>query len=109
MAVSFFVAALTGNNVLVVICLYSGLLFYPFNVIVSFATCVDIGSNRVGTVVGIMNFFGQTGAFFLAIVFGKIVDVTHSFNAPLFVVAAVLFTGSMLWLWVNPFKSIDVS
>lgn len=107
MAVSFLAAALTANNVLVVICLYSGLLFYPFNVIASFATCVDIGGNRVGTVVGMMNFFGQTGAFFLVILFGKIVDVTQSFNAPLFVLAVVLFIGSMLWLLVSPFKSIN--
>jgi len=53
-----------------------------------------------------MNFAGNIGAFFLAIIFGKIVDVTHSFNAPLFVIAGVLFFGSFLWLAVGPEKQL---
>jgi len=106
LATSFLIAALTPNNTVVVICLYLGQLCYSFNPLVSFSTCVDIGGNCVGTVAGIMNFFGQVGAFFLAIAFGKIADLTHSFNAPLFVVSAVLFIGSLLWVFVNPTKQL---
>lgn len=106
LSMSFLVAAMTPNNTIVILCLYTGLLFYPFNVIVSFSTCVDIGGNRVGTVVGIMNFFGQIGSFFLAVVFGKIVDITHSFDTPMFVLSSVLMTGSILWLFVDPSKPI---
>lgn len=109
LGISFLTSALTESNALVVVCLYTGLLFYPFNVIVSFSTCVDIGGSRVGTVVGIMNFFGQIGSFLLAIAFGKIVDITKSFNAPMFVLAAVLLTGSMLWLLVDPSRPIVAS
>src|SRR6185295_358606 len=89
-----------------VICLYIGQLFYSFTPVVSFSTCVDIGGDRVGTVAGIMNFFGQAGAFCLAIVFGKLIDITHSFNVPLFVVAGVLFVGSMLWFFVDASRSV---
>jgi len=106
LGLTFFIAAVTSNNTVVVICLYTGLLIYPFNVVVSFSTCVDIGGNSVGTVAGIMNFFGQIGAFFLAIVFGKIVDLTHSFNAPMFVLAGVLFIGSVLWFFVDPSRPL---
>jgi sugar phosphate permease len=106
LALSFLVAALTSNNTVVVISLYFGQLFYSFYPIVSFSTCVDIGGDRVGTVAGIKNFFGQTGAFFLAIAFGKIADTTHSFNIPLFIVAGVLFVGSMLWFFVDASRPI---
>jgi ACS family glucarate transporter-like MFS transporter len=107
LALSFLLTAITTSNTIVIICLYIGQLFYSFNPIVSFSTCVDIGGSRVGTVAGIMNFFGQTGAFLLAIVFGKIADITHSFSVPLFVVAAVLFAGSMCWFFVDASRSIN--
>jgi ACS family glucarate transporter-like MFS transporter len=106
LALAFLLAAQTSNNMVVVLCLYVGQLAYSFVPIVSFSTCVDIGGNYVGTVAGIMNFFGQVGAFFLAIAFGKIVDLTDSFNAPLFIIAGVLLTGSLLWLLVDPSKKM---
>ena len=43
---------------------------------------------------------------FLAIAFGKIADITHSFNAPLFIVAGVLFTGCLLWLLIDAGKPL---
>jgi len=55
-----------------------------------------------------MNFFGQMGAFFLAIIFGKIVDVTHNFDYPLFVVALVMLTGGLLWLAIDPTKQVSM-
>jgi sugar phosphate permease len=106
LALSFLVIALTPNNILVIICLYLAQLFYAFNPVVSFSTCVDIGGHRVGTVTGIMNFFGQIGAFLLAIAFGKIVDLTKSFSAPLFLIAGVVFTGSLLWVFIDPTKRV---
>lgn len=109
LAASFLVAALTSSNMVVVTCLFLAQLCYSFNPLVSFSTCVDIGGNCVGTVAGIMNFFGQVGAFFLAIAFGKIVDLTHSFSAPLFVIAGVLFVGSLLWLFVNPTRQLTTA
>ena len=107
LAVLFFIAAITSNNTVVVISLYIGQLFYSFTPVVSFSTCVDIGGDRVGTIAGIMNFCGQVGAFFLAIVFGKIVDIANSFNAPLFVIAVVLLIGSLCWVFVDPTKQIS--
>lgn len=54
-----------------------------------------------------MNFSGQVGAFTLAIVFGKIVDLNHSFNTPLFVLSAVLCFGGLIWLFVDPVSKIE--
>lgn len=109
MGLSFFSAALFSSNTIVVMSLVIGYIFFWFQPTAAFSTCIDIGGNYSGTVAGIMNFFGQMGAFFLAIIFGKIVDITHSFNSPLFVVAAILFTGSLFWLVVDPNKKLGVS
>jgi MFS transporter, ACS family, glucarate transporter len=80
--------------------------FYSFGVMTSFAVCTDIGRNNAGTVAGAMNFFGQIGAFFLAIVFGRIVQQTRDFNLPLLVIAAVLLAGTLLWLVIDPLDQL---
>jgi nitrate/nitrite transporter NarK len=87
-------------------CLVAGNMFFMFYPIAAFSTCVDIGGNYSGTVAGIMNCSGQTGAFFLAIIFGKMVDSTHDFNAPLFVISGVLLLGAFVWLAIEPTKQI---
>jgi nitrate/nitrite transporter NarK len=81
--------------------------FFSFGVMVSYAVCTDIGRNNAGTVTGAMNFFGQMGAFFLAILFGKIAHSLGRFNYPLFMVAFVMLTGALLWLAIDPLKQID--
>ena len=73
---------------------------------VSYAVCADIGRNNTGTVTGAMNFFGQMGAFFLALIFGQIVQATHRFDYPVYVVGAVLLLGSLLWLAIDAEKQL---
>jgi nitrate/nitrite transporter NarK len=103
-----FVTAITPNNNLAAICLITANGFYGFSVMSSFGVCSDIGRNNSGTVAGAMNFSGQMGAFFLAIVFGKIADVTHNLNYPLFVVTAILLLGCLLWLVIDPLHQLTV-
>jgi nitrate/nitrite transporter NarK len=106
LGISFFIDAISVSNTLVIVSLITGYLIFSFNGIVSYSVCIDIGGNSAGTVAGIMNFFGQMGAFFLAIVFGKIADYTHDFNASLYVLGFVLLAGSLFWLAVDPRKQI---
>jgi sugar phosphate permease len=103
-----FISAVSTQNIVTAVCLIAANFFFSFGVMVSYAVCVDIGRNNSGTVTGAMNFFGQMGAFFLAIIFGKMVDVTHNFNSPLFLLSAVSLTGCLLWLAINPEKQIDM-
>jgi sugar phosphate permease len=103
----FFAALITQNQVSAA-CLIAANFSYSFAVMTSYAVCSDIGRNNTGTVTGAMNFFGQMGAFFLALMFGKIADLTHSFNYPLFIVAFVTLTGCMLWLVIDPTKQVAV-
>ena len=99
-------AAISKNDKLAAILLSIGMAFKDFTLPVAFATCIDIGKSRAGLVAGAMNFAGQLGAFFLAILFGKIVDSTGDYNFPLYFISIVLFLSSLLWLKINPEKSI---
>lgn len=101
-------AAVSSNNLITAACLIGANFSFSFGVMVSYAVCADIGRNNAGTVTGAMNFFGQMGAFSLALVFGKIVQVTHHFDYPLYVLAIVLFTGCLLWLAIDPEKPLPL-
>ncbi len=102
-------AALMHQNNIAAACLVGANWFYSFSVMSSYGVCADIGKNNSGTVTGAMNFAGQTGAFFLAIVFGKIADVTHNFEYPLFAVAGVLAIGFLMWFLIDPLQQITTS
>ena len=101
-------AALVSNNHFAALSLIVANGFYGFSVMSCFGVCTDIARNNAGTVTGAMNFSGQMGAFFLAIVFGKIADVTHNFEYPLFVVAGVLAVGFLQWLMIDPLQQLTI-
>ena len=69
---------------------------------------MDIGGDRSATIAGMMNFVGQTGAFAISVIFGKIVDFTHSFDAPQFVMIGVLIIGGLCWLFIDASKQIKL-
>ena len=100
-------AAMSTDNNFTAVCLILSNASFSFGVMSSYAVCADIGRNNAGTVTGAMNFFGQMGAFFLAIIFGKIVDATGNFDTPLFVLFIVELTGCLLWLVINPNKPLQ--
>lgn len=102
-------AAISSNHIITATCLIGGNFSFAFGVMVSYAVCTDIGRNNAGTVTGAMNFSGQLGAFVLAVVFGRIVQVTHHFDWALCLVAFVLFAGCLLWLGIDPEKPIPFS
>jgi len=102
----FLTEATTTNDTMLIACLLTGFGCQLVFGAAAFGVCIDVGGNHAGAVSGLMNCIGQVGAFFLAIVFGKIVDSTNSFNAPLFVIAALMGIGCLLWLWVDPTKKL---
>ena len=106
--VLIFFAGIVSNNLSAAYCLIAANGFFSFGVMVSYAVCTDIARNNAGTVTGAMNFFGQMGAFFLAIIFGKILQVTHNFSYPIFVVAAVMITGCLLWMAIDPTQQVKL-
>jgi sugar phosphate permease len=100
--------AVSSDKSIAAACLIAANFSFSFGVMVSYAVCADIGRNNTGTVTGAMNFFGQMGAFFLALIFGNIVQATHHFDYPLYVVAIVLFIGCLLWLVIDPEKLLPL-
>jgi sugar phosphate permease len=107
-SILFLIEATTANGTVLVACFIAGFACQLILGVIAFAVCLDIGGNHAGAVSGFMNCIGQIGAFFLAIAFGKIVDSTHSFDSPLFVIAGLLFVGSLLWFAVDPTKKLVV-
>jgi len=105
-SILFLTEATTQSDAVLVACLIAGFGCQLILGTAAFGVCIDVSGNHAGAVSGLMNCVGQMGAFFLAIVFGKIVDTTNSFNAPLFVISALLFIGSLLWLLVDPTKRL---
>jgi sugar phosphate permease len=106
MAVMVLISARSSNHLVVALCLMGAHFFQSPNVINSFASCVEMGGDRAGTVAGIMNFFGQAGAFLMSIFFGRIVDFTGSFDAPQFLMVGVLLAGALLWIRLDVTKGI---
>jgi MFS family permease len=104
--VLFLVEATTHSHTILIGSLIVGFACQLIFGVIAFAVCLDVGGNHAGRVSGLMNCVGQLGAFFLAIIFGKIVDTTHSFNAPLFMISGLMLIGSLLWLFVDPTKKL---
>ncbi len=101
------IAAGTKDNYTAAIFLAMGMGFKDLTLPVSFAVCVDIGQSKSGTVSGAMNMFGQLGAVFLGVVFGYIVSLSGGdYNAPLYLIAAMLFGACLLWLVIDPEKKV---
>jgi len=101
-------AAIVKQNIIAAACLIGANGCFSFGVMVSYAVCADIGRNNAGTVTGAMNFCGQMGAFTMSLLFGKIADLTHNFNQPLFIVAAVMITGGLLWMTIDPTRQLNI-
>jgi sugar phosphate permease len=106
MAVLIFISARSDDHFIVSASMISAYFFLPPVTLTSYSTCVDIGGDRAATIAGIMNFFGQSGSFAMGVIFGKIVDFTHSFEAPQFVMVGVLVTCSICWMGIDASKKV---
>ncbi|MBS1599642.1 MAG: MFS transporter [Bacteroidetes bacterium] len=104
---SILVAAISTNSYVAAYSIVAANGFYSFGVMAGFAVCTDIAKNNAGTVAGAMNSCGQLGAFFMSLVVGKLVEMTHSFTTPVFVIAAAQFVGFFLWFVIDPRKQLN--
>jgi ACS family glucarate transporter-like MFS transporter len=109
MAVLILISTKTTSHRIVAACLIGAHFFLSPAVMNSFSSCIEMGGDRAGTVAGIMNFFGQAGAFIMSIFFGKIVDLTSSFDAPQFLMAGVLLVGAILWTRVDVTSTVTAA
>ena len=108
-SVFFLAAGFTTDNQTVGYLLATCVLLKDLALPVAFAVCVDIGRRNAGTVAGAMNFAGQMGGFFITIIFGQVVERTHNFNYPLFLIAGCLMVSALLWAKIDPTKTIQMA
>ncbi len=78
---------------------YAGITFQQP---IMFAVCLDIGGHHAGAMVGAMNCAAQVGSFISSLAFGYLVDRSGNYKAPFVPMAALLATGALLWLKVDP-------
>jgi len=95
-------ATQTRDKVLTVV--WIGLAFgaCDFMLPAAWAVCLDISGVYAGTVSAAMNSAGQLGSFFTSVVFGYVVSATGSYDAPLYLLAAMAAVSTLLWFKIDP-------
>lgn len=68
----------------------------------SWANCLDIGGRYAGVVSGAMNSIVQVGCFLSTVLFGHLVGKWGDYNAPLFILAAMLLASAVLFSRIDP-------
>lgn len=106
MALAVFLSAWFRDHTGITICFVFAEFFLAIIVITCFSTCADVGGDRVSTITGVMNFFGQTGAFLMSMCFGKIVDRFHNYEMPEYLMVVLLVIGGLCWLAIDASKKI---
>jgi MFS family permease len=72
----------------------------------AWSLCLDIGGPYSGAVAGAMNTAGSAGGFVCALAFGYLVKIFGSYDAPLFVIAAMVAAAAALFWRIDPTQPI---
>jgi ACS family glucarate transporter-like MFS transporter len=72
----------------------------------AWAICLDLGKEHAGAVTGAMNSAGQAGGLACSVLFGYLVGATGSYDAPLFVIAAMVLLSALLFAWIDPTRPL---
>jgi ACS family glucarate transporter-like MFS transporter len=75
---------------------------------VAWAVCLDIGKKNAGVVTGTMNTAGQLGGFVCAVLFGYIVRATGNYNAPLWIISAMVLIAALLFSRIDPTLPLEL-
>ncbi len=72
----------------------------------AWSVCLDVGRKYAGVVTGCMNTVGNIGGAIAPLVVGYAVKSWGSWTMPFYVMAAVFVFGVLMWLLVDPRKSV---
>ncbi|MGH9842697.1 MAG: MFS transporter [Blastocatellia bacterium] len=72
----------------------------------AWAVCLDVGRRYAGVVTGFMNTVGNLGGVLSPLVVGYAVKESGSWALPFYVMAAVFGVGVVMWLLVDPNRSV---
>jgi MFS transporter, ACS family, glucarate transporter len=68
----------------------------------AWAICLDMGRSHAGAVTGVMNTAGQFGGFVCSVLFGYVVKATGNYQAPVWMVAAMVMAGALIFTRIDP-------
>jgi MFS transporter, ACS family, glucarate transporter len=105
-ALAVVLAAVTPSPILAVCFLTGAAALAALGVAPAWTVCVEVGGARAGAVTGMMNTFGNLGGATSPLVFGACLYRYHSYDAPLFSMAALYLFSAACWLAVDPEKPI---
>jgi ACS family glucarate transporter-like MFS transporter len=72
----------------------------------AWSVCLDVGRRNAGVVTGIMNMVGNIGGTIAPVVVGYAVERRGSWNIPFYVTAGVLTIGVVMWMLIDPRRSV---
>jgi sugar phosphate permease len=99
-------AGTTDSAITAILCLTASNFFLELVLGPAWAVPMDVGGTSSGTVTAVMNMVGAVGASISPLVFGFLVE-RGSWVAPFYVTAAVLASGSLIWIFlIDPEKSV---
>jgi MFS family permease len=105
-AVTIFAVARADSNRTIAILLPLALAFQTITISAAWAVCLDIGRKYAGIVSGCMNTVGNIGGAIAPLVVGYAVKHWGSWTLPFYVMAGVFCFGVVMWLLVDPRKSV---
>ena len=99
-------AGTTGSAMVAILCLTASNFFLELVLGPAWAVPMDVGGTSSGTVTAAMNMVGAIGASLSPLVFGLLVE-HGSWVAPFYVTAAILMSGSLIWIFlIDPERSV---
>jgi MFS family permease len=72
----------------------------------AWAVCLDIGGTRAGVVSAVMNTAGQLGGFVCSVLFGYMVEATHNYQQPVWIVSGCVLAAALLFTRIDATKKL---
>jgi MFS family permease len=105
-AVVLAAVAQVENSLLAASLLALALCFKTMTISSAWSVCLDVGRKNAGVVTGFMNTIGNIGGAVGPIVIGYTVKEWGSWTLPFYVMAGVFVFGMLMWLLVDPRRSV---
>jgi ACS family glucarate transporter-like MFS transporter len=100
-AILILVSALTPGKAAAIVLLSLGFGAMDCMLPSAWVMCLDLGKEHAGAVAGAMNSAGQAGGLACSVMFGYLVTASGSYEAPLFVIAAMVLVSAVLFAGID--------
>jgi len=98
--------ARTEDRVIAASLIAGAAFFQMFTGGAAWSVCLDVGRRNAGVVTGCMNMVGNIGGTITPVVVGYAVEKKGSWEIPFYVTAIVLCFGVVMWLLIDPKRSV---